>query len=220
MNTNCIRPHKFSTGSFRRAPGFGLVWLPKKSIRAGFLQHGHSCRCGFHPTAGANVRPTHFDLRIRRRGIIFSGILSIAPADCTIAARSGFGMRKSIHPLRAPRRHCQVSFLALLLLAGCGKSHSLYAQKEPENPHSATITWTASASRVAGYNVYRESQSTPPVKLTNGLVSGTRYTDKTVEAGRTYSYFVKSVDSKGVESGPSEKITVTIPTTVTPPAKN
>jgi hypothetical protein len=67
--------------------------------------------------------------------------------------------------------------------------------------------------------VYRESRSAPPIRVTNGLVLGTQYTDKTVEAGHTYSYFVKSVDSKGVESGPSERVTVTIPTMVTPPTK-
>jgi fibronectin type 3 domain-containing protein len=126
-------------------------------------------------------------------------------------------MDKPLYSQRAQRGVCQFSFVILAILPGCGKFHSLYAQKEPDNPHSATITWTASTSSVAGYNVYRESQSGPATQLTNGLVPGTQYTDKTVEAGHTYSYFVKSVDSKGVESGPSEKITVTIPTTATPP---
>jgi fibronectin type 3 domain-containing protein len=128
-------------------------------------------------------------------------------------------MKEPLYSRRGLRVFCQFSFVALALLAGCGKSHSLYAQKERDNPHSATITWTASTSSVAGYNVYRESQSAPATKLMIGPVSGTQYTDNTVEAGHTYSYFVKSVDFKGVESGPSEKITVTIPTTVTPPTK-
>ena len=67
--------------------------------------------------------------------------------------------------------------------------------------------------------MYRESPPSAAVKLTTGLVSGTQYTDKTVEAGHTYLYYVTSVDSKGVESKPSAKIKVTIPTTVAPPAK-
>jgi len=109
--------------------------------------------------------------------------------------------------------------VALSFVAGCGKLRGSSAQKEPDNPHSATITWAASVSSVAGYNIYRESQPGGAVKLTSGIVSGTQYTDKTVEAGRTYSYYVTSVDSKGIESRPSGKITVTIPTAVTPTAK-
>jgi fibronectin type 3 domain-containing protein len=54
--------------------------------------------------------------------------------------------------------------------------------------------------------------------LTNKIVSGTQYIDRNVEAGRTYTYSVTSVDFKGIESNPSANITVTVPTT-TPPAK-
>jgi len=111
--------------------------------------------------------------------------------------------------------------VALSLLAGCGKlrSGSTHTQKESGNPHSVTITWTASKTAVAGYNVYRLSPPSGPVKLTNGIAYGTQYTDSTVEAGQTYSYYVTSVNFKGIESKPSEKITVTVPTTVSPAAK-
>jgi fibronectin type 3 domain-containing protein len=95
----------------------------------------------------------------------------------------------------------------------------LYAQKEPEKPHSVTISWMPSVSRVAGYNVYRASPPNGPVKLTPKIVSGTHYIDKAVEAGRTYTYSVTSVDFKGAESAPSGIFTVTIPTTAAPPAK-
>jgi fibronectin type 3 domain-containing protein len=39
----------------------------------------------------------------------------------------------------------------------------------------------------------------------------TTYVDSTVQSGMTYSYEVKSVDSSGVESSPSNVISVTIP---------
>lgn len=109
--------------------------------------------------------------------------------------------------------------LALSSLAGCGKLRSLLKPNEPENPHSVTIQWTPGKTPVAGYNVYRESQFSGPIKLTTRIVSGTQFTDKNVVAGQTYSYSVSSVDFRGLESPPSEKITVTVPTTVTPPAK-
>ena len=130
-------------------------------------------------------------------------------------------MRKLLHSSPALRDFCLVSFVALSVLAGCGQKLSGDTQKpaEPANPHSVTINWTASPSPVAGYNVYRSSGSASPVRLTNGIVSGTQYTDRTVEAGKTYSYYVTSVDFKGIESKPSGKITATVPTTVTPPAK-
>jgi fibronectin type 3 domain-containing protein len=95
----------------------------------------------------------------------------------------------------------------------------LFASKAPENLHSVTISWTASTSPVAGYYVYRVYGLRGPDRLTNAIVPRTQYTDGTVGAGQTYSYYVTSVDSKGIESKPSEKITVTIPTKVTPPAR-
>jgi hypothetical protein len=128
-------------------------------------------------------------------------------------------MRKRLQSSLVLRGFCLISFVALSLLSGCGKLRSLYTHKEAGNPHSATITWTASASPVAGYNVYRESLSGSPVQLTTRVVTGIQYTDRTVEAGHTYSYYVTAVDFKGTESKPSAKITVTIPSTVAPPAK-
>jgi fibronectin type 3 domain-containing protein len=70
---------------------------------------------------------------------------------------------------------------------------------------------------VAGYIVYRVSANGKTDRLTARLVAETKYTDNTVQAGQTYSYYVTSVDAKGVESKPSDKITATVPST--PPAK-
>ena len=130
-------------------------------------------------------------------------------------------MRIPFHSSLALRGFCLFSFVALSLFAGCGKLRSWYAQtqKGSVNPHSVTLSWTASKSPVAGYYVYRASPLSGPVNLTNSIVSGTQYIDRTAGAGQTYSYFVTSVDSKGIEGKPSENITVTVPTTVTPPAK-
>jgi fibronectin type 3 domain-containing protein len=128
-------------------------------------------------------------------------------------------MRNLVHFSPGLRGFCLFSFVALTLVAGCGKKADPQTPAAPVNPHSVTISWVASKSQVAGYNVYRSSGSGNPVKLTNGIVLGTEYTDRTVAAGQTYSYYVTSVDFKGIESKPSGKITATVPTTVTPPAK-
>lgn len=125
-------------------------------------------------------------------------------------------MRRSTYFPRDLRYWLSASVIALSLLAGC-RSHADPAPQN-KNPHSVTISWVPSKSPVAGYNVYRASASGKVVRLTNGIVTETTYTDHTVDGGQTYSYYVTSVDSKGVESKPSEKIVATVPTAVAPPA--
>jgi len=78
--------------------------------------------------------------------------------------------------------------------------------------HSATINWSASTSTVSGYNVYRSTTSGGPyTKVNSSLVTGTSYTDTTVQASQTYFYVVTSVDSSNVESAFSNEVTAVIP---------
>jgi hypothetical protein len=125
-------------------------------------------------------------------------------------------------PAQRSMRIMALAAVALLtLVTGCGKLRSWYESRTGAgHSHSVTIAWTASPSPVQGYNVYRSSPPSAPVLLTVRLVSGTSYTDKTVEAGRTYVYYVTSVDSKGAESSPSQNITVTVPTAVSGSAQH
>ncbi len=118
--------------------------------------------------------------------------------------------------LPALRRVSLLGFLALSLLAGCGTLRSFLPRREPD-PHSVTISWTASTAPVAGYYVYRVSEFSGPVRLTNCLVTATQYTDHTVGVGETYSFYVTAVDSTGTEGKPSENISVTVPAKLVPP---
>jgi hypothetical protein len=79
--------------------------------------------------------------------------------------------------------------------------------------HRATLNWVAStSSRVVGYNVYRATTSGGPyTKVSSTSASGTRFTDRYVQAGQTYYYATTSVDASGNESGYSNESTVTIP---------
>jgi hypothetical protein len=81
------------------------------------------------------------------------------------------------------------------------------------NPPSVSLTWVASASsNVAGYNVYRSAVSGGPyTELNSSLVTGTSYTDTTVEFGDTYYYAVTAANSQGVESADSNQAAVTVP---------
>jgi hypothetical protein len=79
--------------------------------------------------------------------------------------------------------------------------------------HSATLTWTASTSAVAGYNVYRSNTvGAPYTKINVSLVIGTNFTDAAVQAGQTYYYVTTAVDANSNESVYSNQATAVIPT--------
>ena len=79
--------------------------------------------------------------------------------------------------------------------------------------HYVNLYWTASSSSVAGYNIYRSSESGGPyTRINSSLQAGSIYTDKTVQGGQTYSYVSTAVSSNGFESAYSNETQVVIPT--------
>ena len=78
--------------------------------------------------------------------------------------------------------------------------------------HSVTLTWTASASTVSGYDVYRSTVNGGPYSMLNSTpVASTTYVDAAVQAVQTYFYVVTSVDSSGVESAYSSEVSAIVP---------
>jgi hypothetical protein len=78
--------------------------------------------------------------------------------------------------------------------------------------HSVALSWNASTSQVAGYNVYRGSTSGGPyTKINSGLDASTNYTDSSVQSGQTYYYVTTAVDSQGTESVYSNQAQAVIP---------
>jgi fibronectin type 3 domain-containing protein len=81
--------------------------------------------------------------------------------------------------------------------------------------HEVDLTWDAPSSSsdpIEGYNVYRSPSGTSQFQLINSSIDvQTIYVDSTVQSGLTYDYIVKSVDYSGVESVPSNQVTVTVP---------
>ena len=77
------------------------------------------------------------------------------------------------------------------------------------------LTWyapTSSSDPVAGYNIYRAVSNSSTFQLLNSSVdTGTTYQDNTVQGGTSYTYYVESVDTSGVQSIPSSQVIVTIP---------
>lgn len=81
------------------------------------------------------------------------------------------------------------------------------------NTHATTLNWVASSSlNVAGYNIYRGiTTGGPYTKVNSSLITGTNYTDASVQAGQTYYYVATTVDTSGNESGYSGQISLVIP---------
>jgi Abnormal spindle-like microcephaly-assoc'd, ASPM-SPD-2-Hydin/Cep192 domain 4 len=78
--------------------------------------------------------------------------------------------------------------------------------------HSVNLSWDPSPT-VAGYNVYRGSQTGGPYSKINSLLSAsTTYTDSSVQGGQAYYYVTTAVDSSGAQSTYSNEIQATIPT--------
>jgi len=79
-------------------------------------------------------------------------------------------------------------------------------------PSQVDLSWNASASPVAGYNVYRSTTSGGPyMKLNSSLIPGTTYTDFGVQHGYTYYYVTTAVNSQGRESAFSNQASATVP---------
>ena len=81
-------------------------------------------------------------------------------------------------------------------------------------PHSVALGWEASTTPNVTYNIYRSNTSGAYSTTPLASVSGTSYTDYAVQAGQTYFYVVKAVDSTDPNnlSSPSNEAVAIIPT--------
>lgn len=80
--------------------------------------------------------------------------------------------------------------------------------------HEVALSWNAPISSpdpVAGYNIYRSTGSGSFVLINSSPDLTVAYTDFAVTSGVAYSYQVTSVDFSGIESVPSNQVSVTIP---------
>jgi hypothetical protein len=88
----------------------------------------------------------------------------------------------------------------------------------PQSQPLVNLTWKASPSFGVKYNVYRsgtkgeclKTKSDDCKKITPAPVTSTNYADNTVQAGQSYFYVAKAVDSSGNESSPSNEVQAVI----------
>ncbi|MGA9752084.1 MAG: C25 family cysteine peptidase [Acidobacteriota bacterium] len=77
---------------------------------------------------------------------------------------------------------------------------------------SAELAWSAPATTVASYNLYRSQDGGATWALVSGAnlgASSTAYTDTGLTNGTTYSYYITTLDSEGFEGAPSNIASVT-----------
>jgi hypothetical protein len=78
--------------------------------------------------------------------------------------------------------------------------------------HSVALSWVASpASNPVTYRMYRSTTNSAAYGLLASAVSGTSYSDQTVQSGTVCYYAVTTVNNAGQESAYSNQIKVTIP---------
>ncbi|HWC16970.1 MAG TPA: choice-of-anchor D domain-containing protein, partial [Terriglobales bacterium] len=78
--------------------------------------------------------------------------------------------------------------------------------------HSVSLSWTDEDSGIAGYSVYRATQSGGPYsKISNSLIAQKAWIDGNVQAGGTYYYVITATGNSGVESAYSVEVMVVIP---------
>ncbi|MGA9584540.1 MAG: fibronectin type III domain-containing protein [Terracidiphilus sp.] len=89
------------------------------------------------------------------------------------------------------------------------------AAAQPSTQHEVQLNWDApppTSDPVVGYHVYRSPAGASNYALVfSSPDTQTNYGDSTVTGGVTYNYIVKSVDNEGVESIPSNSISVAVP---------
>jgi hypothetical protein len=119
-------------------------------------------------------------------------------------------------PLQAKVRLAAL-LLALVFAAACGGGSQTATSSPSPSPTApnVVISWTASATAgVIGYNLYRgTTMGGPyPTKLNTSPVTGTIYTDNTVQAGQTYYYVATAIASDGItESAYSDEAAAAVP---------
>jgi Cep192 domain 4/Abnormal spindle-like microcephaly-assoc'd, ASPM-SPD-2-Hydin len=128
----------------------------------------------------------------------------------SVAAGNSISYTVSFTPQAAGSTPGSISFVSDA--SNSPSTQTLTGSGTQASSHTVALSWTASTSTVAGYNVYRGTQSGGPyAKLNSSLLASTNYTDAGVVSGTTYYYVATAVDSSNVESAYSTPATAAIP---------
>jgi len=128
----------------------------------------------------------------------------------TVAAGKSANYTVTFTPPAAGTSSGTISFVSNASDSPTGQSFT--GNGTSSGQQSVALSWNPSTSTVTGYNIYRGTQTGGPyTKLNSALLSGTSYTDASVQSGATYYYVSTSVNSSNVESVYSNQATAAIP---------
>jgi hypothetical protein len=115
-------------------------------------------------------------------------------ADVTLAINMALGIAPCSVNIEGPST-CTVITVQRVFNASLGQACVVY------NAHAAILSWTASTTPNVTYNVYRSSALAGPfTQVNSSSISGTTFTDSSVQAGQTYYYVATAVASNSTQS--------------------
>lgn len=200
----------FSSGGQQQSQssnGSGVLTVSPSSLNFGSVAVGSSSSLsGTLSASNANVTVSTADWS--GTGYSVSGI----SFPVTIAAGKSANYTVTFAPQASGTANGSVAFLSNASDASASQSFS-GSGTGTTSAHTVALSWNPSTSTVAGYNVYRGTQSGGPysTKLNSALIANTSYTDANVQSGATYYYVATAVDSNNVESAFSNEATAAIP---------
>jgi hypothetical protein len=183
----------------------GQLTVSPPSINFGNVTVGQSAnQTGTLSASGASVRVS--SAASNSSEFTFSGLTM----PVTIASGQSVAYTTTFAPQSSGSASATLSFTSNA--SDPSTSESLTGTGVPAQQNSVSLSWNASTSPVAGYNVYRGSKSGGPYsKINSGLDASTSYTDSSVAAGQTYYYVTTAVNSEGKESGYSNQAQAVVP---------
>jgi Abnormal spindle-like microcephaly-assoc'd, ASPM-SPD-2-Hydin len=143
---------------------------------------------------------------------------------------TGFSVSGSTFPVTLnPGQTLSLSVLFVPTVAGSATGQLTINSNSSTNPtaniglsgtgqaqsHEVDLSWNApdsSQDPVVSYNIYRSPSGASSYTRVNPSPNApTTFADSAVTSGQSYDYVVKSVDSAGMESAPSNSTTVAVP---------
>jgi len=157
-----------------------------------------ACCFGFSPSVLAQISACD----LNQDGVINN-------ADVAIAINMALGTVQCSANVEGSNT-CTVITVQRVFNASLGQPCIVY------NAHAAILSWTASTTPNVTYNVYRASALIGPftTPVNSSPISGTTFTDTSVQAGQTYYYVATAVDMNGnqsADSSPPAQVTIPSP---------
>jgi hypothetical protein len=183
--------------------GTFLLGANPTSLSFGNVQVGTSSALSTTLTNNGNSNVTISSVTVAGTGFSVSGVA----AGTVLTPNQSVTLSVAFAPTLAGTATGSVT-----VLSSATNSPAVIALSGTGVQHYVTLNWTASASVVAGYYIYRGTQTSGPyTKLNSTAVAALTYNDSTVQSGLTYFYVVTAVDSNGVESPYTSDVSATIP---------